>query len=102
MFIPPHRSLIDDVHEDLLMNIWRNNPGMITHEQALNFEDADIKEFAKSLDENYLLIDMRNAQIGDGFSWGRYGPKTVNKRFGEKRIFAYEVRKSFWQRLIKK
>jgi hypothetical protein len=102
MFIPPHRSLIDDVHEDLLMNIWRNNPGMITHDQALNSEDADIKEFAKSLDENYLLIDMRNAQIGDGFSWGRYGPKTVNKRFGEKRIFAYEVRKSFWQRLIKK
>ena len=102
MFIPPHRSLIDDVHEDLLMNIWRNNTGMITHEQALNFEDADIKEFAKSLGVNYLLIDMRNAQIGDGFSWGRYGPKTVNKRFGEKRIFAYEVRKSFWQRLIKK
>ena len=102
MFIPPHRSLIDDVHEDLLMNIWRNNPGMITHEQALNSEDANIKEFAKSLDENYLFIDMRNAQIGDGFSWGRYGPKTVNKRFGEQRIFAYEIRKSFWQRLIKK
>jgi len=34
------------------MNIWRNNPGMITHDQALNSEDADIKEFAKSLDEN--------------------------------------------------
>jgi len=75
---------------------------MITHDQALNSEDADIKEFAKSPDENYLFIDMRNAKIGDGFSWGRYGPKTVNKRFGEKRIFAYEIRKSFWQRLIKK
>ena len=102
MFIPPHRSLIDDVHEELLLNIRKNNPGMISHEQALNSEDADIKEFAQSLDENYLFIDMRNAQIGDGFSWGRYGPKTVNKRFGEQRIFAYEIRKSFWQRLFRK
>ena len=100
MFIPPHRSLIDDVHENLMMNIWRNNPGMITHEQALNSEDADIKNFAKSLDENYLFIDMRNAKIGDGFSWGRYGPKTANKRFGKKRILAYEVRKSFWTRVF--
>jgi hypothetical protein len=75
---------------------------MMTHEQCLIAEDADIKEFAKSLDENYLLIDMRNPQIGDGFSWGRYGPKTVNKRFGEKRIFAYEIRKSFLQRLFRK
>jgi hypothetical protein len=66
------------------MNIWKNNPSMITHEQALYSEDADINEFAKSLDENYLFIDLRNAQIGDGFSWGRYGPKTVNKRFGQK------------------
>ena len=62
MFIPPHRSLIDDVHEDLLMNIWRNNPGMLTHEQALNSEDADIKEFAETLDENYLLIGMKKIQ----------------------------------------
>jgi len=101
MFIPPHRSLIDDVHEDLLMNIWKNNPGMITYEQALNSDDADIQEFAESLDEKYLIIDMRNAQIGDGFSWGRYGPKTVSKRFGEKHIFAYKMRKSFWRRLFK-
>jgi hypothetical protein len=100
MFVPPHRSLINDVHEELLLNIWKNNPGMMTHEQCLTSEDADIREFSRSLDENYLLIDMRNAHIGDGFSLGRYGPKTVNKRFGEQRIFAYEIRKSFRQRLF--
>ena len=102
MFIPPHRSLIDNVHEDLLMNIWKNNPGMMTYEQCLGSLDKDIKEFARLLNENYLFIDLRNAQIGDGFSWGRYGPKTVSKRFGEKRIFAYEIRKSFLQKLFKK
>jgi hypothetical protein len=102
MFIPPHRSLIDDVHEDLLMNIWKNNPGMMTHEQCLGSVDKDIKEFARLLNENYLFIDLRNAQIGDGFSWGRYGPKTVSKRLGEKRIFAYEIRRSFFQKLFKK
>ena len=100
MFVPPHRSLIDDVHEELLLNVWRHNPGTLSYEAALYSEDADIREFAESVGENYLLIDMRLAQIGAGFSWGRYGPKTVCRRFGEKRIFAYEIRKSFWQRLF--
>jgi hypothetical protein len=102
MFIPPRRSLIDDVHEDLLLNIWKINPGMMTHEQCLNTGDKVLQEFAAMLNENHLFIDLRNAQIGDCFSWGRYGPNTVNKRFGESPIFAYEIRKPFWQRLFKK
>jgi len=102
MFIPPHRSLIDDVHEELLINIWKNNPGMMRQQECLNTGDKVLQEFATMLNENYLLIDLRNAQVGGGFSWGRYGPNTVNKRFGEKPIFAYEVRKSFWQRLFNK
>ena len=31
MHIPPHRSLIDDVHEDRLFNVWGKNPGVISH-----------------------------------------------------------------------
>jgi len=52
--------------------------------------DADLKTFAETLDESWHLIDLRSPKIGDGFSWGRYGAATVNKRFGEKRIFAYQ------------
>jgi len=99
---PPWKSEIDDVHEEYQTRIWRDNPGTMTYEQCVNSADPDLVAFARSLDETYLFIDLRNAKTGDGFSWGRYGPRTVNKRFGEKRIFAYQMRKSFWQRLLGK
>jgi cell wall assembly regulator SMI1 len=99
---PPWKSEIDDVHEQYQSRIWRDNPGTMTCEQCLNSGDADLATFARSLDETYLFIDLRHPKIGNGFSWGRYGPRTVNQRFGEKRIFAYQTRKSFWQRLWRK
>ncbi len=99
---PPWKSEIDDVHEQYQSRIWRDNPGTMTYEQCLSSDDADLAAFARSLDETYLFIDLRHPKIGDGFSWGRYGPGTLNKRFGEKRIFAYPIRKSFWQRLLRR
>ncbi len=98
---PPWKSEIDEVHEAHQSRIWRDNPGTLTHAQCLSSGDPDLAAFARSLDGTYLFIDLRHAQTGDGFSWGRYGPQTVNKRFGEKRIFAYQIRKSFWQRLFR-
>lgn len=97
---PPWKSEIDDVHEKYHHRIWSDNPGMMPYEECLNSGDNELVEFARSLGDKFLFIDLRNARVGDGFSWGRYGPQTVNKRFGEKRIFVYEVRKSFWQRLL--
>jgi hypothetical protein len=99
---PPWKSEIDDVHEKHQRRVWRDNPGTMTHEQCLRSGDPDLVAFAQSLDETYLSIDLRRAKTGDGFSWGRYGPQTVNKRFGEKRVFAYQVRKPFWQRWFRK
>jgi hypothetical protein len=90
MYTPPHKSLIDDVHEDRLFDVWRKNPGVITHANALAFQDPDIQSFAAGLDPGFDLIDLRGAQIGMGFSWGRYGANTEVKRFGSKPIFAYK------------
>jgi cell wall assembly regulator SMI1 len=98
----PWKGEIDDVHEKHHHRIWKENPGTLTYEQCLSSGDADLAAFAESLGQKYLFIDMRNPKIGDGFSWGRYGAKTVNKRYGDKRIFAYEVRPSFLQRLFGK
>jgi len=97
---PPWESEINDVHEEHHARIWAENPGTLTHEQCLDSGDSDLAEFARSLGETYLYIDLRNPKVGDGFSWGRYGPQTVNRRFGTKRIFAYEVRRSLFQRLF--
>lgn len=89
MYTPPHKSLVDDVHEDRLFDVWRKNPGVIAHVSALASPDPDIKAFAACLDARFELIDLRKAPIGMGFSWGRYGAKTEVRRYGDQPIFAY-------------
>jgi hypothetical protein len=90
----PWKSEIDDVHEALSNRIWRQNPAVLSHSECLNSSDLELKAFAATLDESWQFIDLRSARIGDGFSWGRYGPKTRLARFGEKRMFAYQ--KKMW------
>lgn len=99
---PPWESEINDVHEEHQFRIWKENPGVMTYDACLGSGDEKLVEFAESLDETYLFVDLRKAKTGDGFSWGRYGSTTVNKRFGEERIFAYQVRESFWKRLFRR
>jgi hypothetical protein len=91
MSTPPHKSLVDDVHEDRLFNVWRKNPGVIDRATALQSSDAAIRAFASELPEHFQLVDLRNVRPGMGFSWGRYGPKTEVRRHGYERIFAYGI-----------
>jgi hypothetical protein len=96
----PWRSDISEVHDEHVYKIWEHNRGTLTHADSLN-GDADLRAFAESLDHTYQFVDLRQAFVGDGFSWGRYGAETVCKRFGTKRIFAYQTRKLNWfQRII--
>jgi hypothetical protein len=86
---PPYNSLLAEVHEDRVHHVWRTNPGTSDYVTALKSSDATIRSFAATLDERFLLIDLRSPQPGMGFSWGRYGPRTELRRCGEERIFAY-------------
>jgi hypothetical protein len=95
--IEPWKSEIWDVHDRFSQQIWRTNRGVLSYEECANSSDAELREFAKSLDPTYEFVDLRAPKLGDGFSWGRYGSRFVVKRFGEKRIFANQ-RKSRWQR----
>jgi cell wall assembly regulator SMI1 len=88
MVEPPHASLVDDVHEDRLFQVWRTNPGGIAHSEALASPDAALRAFAAELDDRFVLVDLRDAPVGMGFSWGRYGPRTELRRHGHERIFA--------------
>ena len=89
MNVPPHRSLVDDVHTDRLFHVWRKNPGTLTRAAAAQAQDPVLRAFAAVLDDRFLVVDLRRMGIGMGFSWGRYGPDTVIRRHGEERIFAY-------------
>jgi cell wall assembly regulator SMI1 len=88
MFVPPHASLVDDVHEDRPFGVWRTNPGVLDHDTALA-GDSDLRAFASELDDRFVFVDLREPEIGMGFSWGRYGPRTRVRRHGYERLFAY-------------
>ncbi|MDX1988789.1 MAG: SMI1/KNR4 family protein [Candidatus Obscuribacter sp.] len=91
----PWNSQLTSVQEETVMNIWKNNPYVIERKDALK-SDGDLSKFAESLDESFEFADLRNATLGKGFSWGRYGAETVCKRFGETRIFACQRRELSW------
>jgi len=97
---PPYESLVDDVHEDRLRNVWRTNPGVLTYGECAQSTDDLLREFAAALDGSFQIMDLRNAQPGDGFSWGRYGPQTVLRRHGDLPLFAYQQKKGFLRRLF--
>jgi hypothetical protein len=83
----PEESLIDDVHEDRRFNVWGENPGTLDHTTALA-GDEQLRAFAADLDERWVFIDLREAEVGMGFSWGRYGPWTEVRRHGSEPLFA--------------
>ena len=102
MNTPPHSSLVDDVHEDKLFNVWKRNPGTLTRAQAAASADDTLRTFATTLDDRYTIVDLRTAEVGMGFSWGRHGPRTEIRRYGDERVFAYAAppKRSLWSRLV--
>lgn len=102
MSVPPYKSLVDDVHEDRLFEVWRKNPEVMSYDACVNSPDDQLKAFAEELDPSFQIIDMRTPEIGFGFSWGRYGAKTVVRRYGHIPIFAYEKRPGFFERLFRR
>ena len=99
---PPHASAIDDVHEDRRFEVWRKNPGVLDHATCLASDDAALAAFARELDPSFQVVDMRAPEVGFGFSWGRYGPRTEVRRFGDRRIFAVRKPDGLLARLFRR
>jgi cell wall assembly regulator SMI1 len=95
MSLPPFRSLVDDVHEDRLFQVWRKNPGVLDHAGCAASADPELRGFAEELGPGHLFVDMRNALPGFGFSWGRYGPAARIRRRGRLPLFALEKKKGW-------
>jgi cell wall assembly regulator SMI1 len=100
MCAAPYESLIDDVHEDRLYHVWRTNPGALSYEACRDSDDAALRAFAEQLGSTWVIVDLRAARPGMGFSWGRFGPNAKLRRYGPLPIFAYERRPSLWKRLF--
>ncbi len=93
-------SLINHVHDICAAQIWRDNPGVVKTEDLMHPGDPDLGLFVQSLKKGYQFVDLRRARIGDGISWGRFGPKTELIRNGSQRLFAYRKEPNFIQKLL--
>jgi cell wall assembly regulator SMI1 len=82
------RSPVDVVHEEVVHHIWRENPGLTTPAALPEAADVPLRAFAESLPPTALVADLRRPQLGQGVSWGRFGPRTIIRRAGEERIWA--------------
>lgn len=82
------RSPVDQVHEEVTDRIWSTHAGIVTRHEALVSEDAVMRDFAEGLDPGAVLADLRSPALGDGFAWGRYGPRTSWTRCGTERLWA--------------
>jgi hypothetical protein len=96
------RSLVDDVHDDRLYDVWGTRAGAMSWATAVDSPDVALHEFAASLDEAWTVVDLRRRLVGMGLVWGRYGPRTRLARAGWERIFGYaphETPRRSWRRL---
>jgi cell wall assembly regulator SMI1 len=84
----PGRSLVDRMHEEEVYRIWRDHPGLLTPAGAAASDDPVLAGFAASLPAEAWIADLRQARFGDGFAWGRFGPRTEIRRASRERLWA--------------
>jgi hypothetical protein len=95
IYVPPHRSAVDDVHEKALLE----DTVAINRQRALRSSDLELRTFAEDLDDRFSIVDLRDPRVGVGFEWGIAGPRTIVRRHGDRPLFAYAVSepRPFWK-----
>jgi len=63
-------------------------------------DDDVLSSFVSGLNDNYAVVDLRNAKAGDCFNvWGISQDQPI-KRHDHELLFAYRKKTTFWQRLF--
>ena len=73
---------------DAVPHIWRDDPWLKSVDEARSISDTRLSEFAATLTSNFRIADLRDKEIGSGFSWGRAGADAEIRRAGTDLIFA--------------
>ena len=82
------RSPVDEVHEEGTFRIWAEGSGLVPRAEALASTDPRLRQVAEGLPEDAVLADLRDAGPGDGFPWGRFGPRVEWTRHGDDRLWS--------------
>jgi len=91
-----------DDHDARVFAVWNEDTRPLTHADALA-GDAASRAFASALDDRFRFVDLRQPTRGDGFAWGRHGPRTILRRHNTDLLFAYaepERKQGFLSRLF--
>ena len=91
----PQKNMLEFT-KDRCHEIWRDDHLMPVR-LARRSQDQELATFASSLPKSFYLADLRHADIGAGFSWGRSSSDL--RRAGPALIFAVE-RPRLLQRLF--
>jgi len=84
-------SHLDIIHEVTVMDIWAKDNGFIDRSTALTSVDENLRSFAATLPENFVIADLRNKPVKSGFAWGKFGPNTDKaKRHDSELIWGIE------------
>jgi len=102
-YLNPKGSYLDDVHEVTVFDIWKLNPN-IYEINEFRKNNSDYYDFLTEFtDENWIVADLRNGKIKDGFAWGRFGPNQFTKKHPEELIWVLQKKKKgFFAKLFGK
>lgn len=74
----PRRSHLGRIYDQVVYDIWNKLPSFTEIHDAIEVDDEILKNFALSLPNNYLIIDLRNAPTGSGFPIDKHGITSDN------------------------
>lgn len=94
---PGKSDLLTFVRKESTRRIWSSDPYLVPVSEVLVHGDAMVSTFARTLPDSFFLADLRQVEIGSGFSWGR-GNGDV-RRDGARLLFGVERKKTLMQRL---
>ncbi len=77
------------VAERMTHKVW-DTGGVTMDANALRVSTDEVLRRAATTVDDGLVCDLRRARMGDGFAWGRFGPRTVVKRPGPEPVFVLQ------------
>ena len=94
-------NTLDYVRNAATTRIWRDDPWLVSVQDARLAHDGAVSKFAEQLPDNYRVADLRSRKVGSGFSWGKAGPRADIRRNGAELVFGVEQKApGFFSRIL--
>lgn len=84
------KNAVHYVHDEAVRLIWKEDPWLISVQDARRAKDDVVAKFARELPDNFRVADLRSTKVGSGFSWGKAGADAEIRRVGNELIFGVQ------------